>query len=159
MQELQNYKEPYWTHTTLMESMFFQGITSIRKALTLMQMSYVLGENETNTTLILNHLVSEKFLKNEGFMYYLDELGIHHAKKRIKTFEENLKLWKEGKFQDWQVKLITDLREKFSSRIKDVKSKKIKAKLNTSTNELEDLKKRIAILEEKFNKMKEIFEK
>jgi len=152
-----DYREPMWTYTTLMESMFFQEITSIRKALTLMQLSYVLGENETNTTLILNHLVNEKFLKNEGFMYYLDELGIHHAKKRIEAFDQVLKDWKEGKFQDWQIKLITDLREKFSDRIKDVKSKKTKETVDSS--DFEDLKKRVSDLEEKFNKLKEIFEK
>ncbi len=144
-----------WTHTTLMEAMFFQKITSIRNALTLMQMSYVLGENETNTTLILNHLVNEKFFKNIGFKYYLDELGIHHAKKRIDTFNENLKLWKEGKFQDWQIKLITDLREKFSSRIRDVKNKKKNE--TTDSDDLEDLKKRVSVLEEKFKKMKDVF--
>jgi hypothetical protein len=161
----EEYQEPNWGHTTLMEVMFMKNIISPEKGLTTEQMVDVLDGDELSSKLILQHLVTEGFFKKTGNVYYLSELGVRHAKKRILTFDESLKKWKEGKVDDFQIKLILNTRLNFMERI-DALNKKNE---NISTNitkedqqevpirdEIEFLKKRIAGLEKKFERLKEI---
>ncbi len=166
--EPQNYQEPYWSHTSLMESMFLREIASAQKALRIEQMAYVLGDNELNTRLILDHLIEEGFLKKEAQSYYLDKLGIHHAKRRLGTFRESLIEWRAGKVEDWKIGMLLSLYEKYIGRIKEIQEGKTlegakpteEAKqVKAPTGKLEDLESRISQLEEKFKRMKDILEK
>jgi hypothetical protein len=161
----EEYQEPNWAHTTLMEVMFMKNITSPEQGLRTEQMVYVLGEDELNSRLILEHLMTEGFFKKAGNVYYLSELGVRHAKKRILTFDESLKEWKQGKANDFQIKLILNARLNFMERIDALNKKKENISTNITKDdqqevpiidEIESLKKRIAELEKKFERLKEI---
>ena len=151
-----NYQEPNWWLTICMEALYLSGIYHSRKALTQEQMTYVLGENQLNSAIILLAMVQGGFLKGEGKMYYLSELGVHHAKKRLASFEERLKDNKEnGKHEDFQIRSILNERYKLLERISDLlkppentlpKDKKGR-KLPPTRPEFEKLEKRVEELE------------
>jgi hypothetical protein len=159
-----DYKEPNWFLTCCMEALYLSGIYHLKKALTHEQMIYALGENPLNSTLLLNTMVDGGFLKGEGRMYYLSELGVHHAKKRLGTFEEVLREHKEGKYQDFQLRSILNARYKVLDRINDVLKPaestlprdRTGRKPAPTRTEFEKLEKRVEELEKRIEKLKSL---
>jgi len=103
--------------------------------------------------MILDNLVDERFFKRTAKSYYLDDLGVFHAKKRMNTFEESVKESKGNSEKEGLVNFILDARESFMKRIDEV------TKSSISKDKLATLEERVSELERKFNMLGDVFSK
>jgi viroplasmin and RNaseH domain-containing protein len=142
------YQEPHWNHTTLMEAMYLKGITTMTKSLSFNQMVYVMEQANIDVQMILTHLVNEKFFRKNAKGYCLADLGIFHAKKRIKTMEDSVKEAKGDSEREMLVGHILKVREKFMDMIDEARKYTPHAK-----DRLGILEHRVSELEEKFKKL------
>jgi len=101
--------------------------------------------------MILDNLVDERFFKRTAKSYYLDDLGVFHAKKRMNTFEESVKESKGNSEKEGLVNFILDARESFMKRIDEARKSPVSKDSGTT------LEERVSELERKFNMLSEIF--
>ena len=147
------YDEPLWNYTTLMEAMLLKGIKTVGNSLSFNQMIYVFNTSDIDTQMVLNHLVDERFFKRTAKGYYLDDLGVFHAKKRMNTFEESVKESKGNSEKEGLVNFILETRERFMQRIDEATKSSI-GKRSSPT-----LEERVSELERKFNMLGDVFSK